>query len=402
MGTLDLADPASITDPAGYFAPWFEQGDVHWSEHHGAWVVIGHDVLSEAFRDAETLSADRITVLERVAADRPAAFATVVELLSGWMIFRDPPAHTRLRLPVRSAFTSRRVADLGPLVDEIVNEAIATMRAASVDGALDLTHHVSRPVPALVIGALLGVDPADRPLLQHWSDDLASIVFSLSPRATPPDAAIRAAQAFREFFGDLVVRAGHDDDSLIGRIAELDDTFAPDELVGMCTMLLFAGHETTTSLIQNQTALLLERPGLEAALRADDTLIETAVDEFLRVQGPARTMVRKVAVGHERGGHRLRAGDRVYLAIAAANHDPRVFDRADRIDLARAPNPHLSFGWGLHHCLGAALARREAASVLRSLLRTFPTLEPHGPIPPLHGATMGFHRGPVLLADTSA
>lgn len=400
MGTLDLADPASITDPAGYFAPWFERGDVHWSEHHRAWVVIGHEALSEAFRDAHTLSADRITVLDRVAADRPAAFATVVELLSGWMIFRDPPVHTRLRLPVRSAFTTRRVADLGPLVDEIVDDAIATMRAASVGGALDLTQHVSRPVPALVIGALLGVDPSDRPLLQHWSDDLASIVFSLSPRATPPDAAIRAAEAFQEFFGDLVVRAGHDD-SLIGRIAELDDTFAAEELVGMCTMLLFAGHETTTSLIQNQTALLLERPDLEAALRADDALIETAIDEFLRVQGPARTMVRKVTADHERSGRQLRAGDRVYLAIAAANHDPRVFDRAERIDLTRAPNPHMSFGWGLHHCLGAALARREAASVLRALLRTFPTLEPHGPIPPLRGATMGFHRGPVRLVDTS-
>ena len=266
---VDLDARQSIVDPSGYFGARFDAGDVQWSEAHRAWVVLGHDALSEAFRDAETLSADRVSVLERVAADRPAEFRVVVELLSGWMIFRDPPVHTRLRVPVRSAFTTRRVNDLRPLVDEIVADAFDAMTRAAIDGAADLTTHVARPVPALVIGALLDVEPDDRPRLQRWSDDLAAIVFSLSPAATPPEGVVHAATAFREFFAPLVERAaGSDDGSLIGRIAALGDTFDTTELIGMCTMLLFAGHETTTSLIQAIAATLLERPDLESRLRS--------------------------------------------------------------------------------------------------------------------------------------
>ncbi len=395
---IDLGSAASIADPAGYFRPWLLDGDVHWSDAQRGWAMVGHEAVAEAFRDDDTLSADRITVLERVAVDRPDEFRLVVDLLSGWMIFRDPPAHTRLRVPVRSAFTSRRAADLTAMVETIVEAAFDAMASGAVDGALDLTEHVARPVPALVIGALLGVDPGERPQLQQWSDDLATIVFSLSPHATPPAGAMRAAAAFRDFFGRQVDRARQSqDDSLVARIAALDDTFSADELVGMCTMLLFAGHETTTSLIQNMAATLLERPDLAERLRADDALVDTAVDEFLRVQGPARTMVRKVAVDHDRSGVTMRAGQNVFLSIAAANHDERIFDDPAAIELARDPNPHLSFGWGLHHCLGAPLARIEAAAVLRTLLRRHPKLRSVGSVPALTGATMGFHRGSVRL-----
>lgn len=400
---IDLGSAASIHDPAATFGSWIREGDVHWSEGHRGWAVLGHAAVAEAFRDAETLSADRVTVLERVAAERPAEFAMVVELLSSWMIFRDPPAHTRLRAPARAAFTTARVAEMTPLVESIVEDAFDAMDAAAADGALDFTHHVARPVPALVIGALLGVEAEARAQLQKWSDDLAPIVFSLSPRATPPDLVVQAADSFRAFFGPLVDRSrGVDDGSLIAHIAASSDTMEVHELVGMCTMLLFAGHETTTSLIQNMAATLLERPDLADLLRADESKIPGAVDEFLRVQGPARTMVRKVARDHERGGHHLRAGENVFLSIAAANHDPRVFDDPATFDVARVHNPHLGFGWGLHHCLGAPLARLEGAAVLRALVRRSPRLEPYGPVPPLRGSTMGFHRDTVRLRASAA
>lgn len=369
---------------------------MHWSDVHRGWVVLGHEAVAEAFRDGERLSAERVSTIERVASTRPEEFRSVVEILSSWMIFRDPPEHTRLRLPVRSAFTARRVADLGPLIDEIVDQAIDDMIAGAVDGAADLTDRLAKPVPALVIGALLGVEPADRPRLQAWSDDLAALVFSLDPRSTPSAALVAAADGFREFFGRLVQdRRG--DDSLIGRIAAADAGFDTPELVSMCTMLLFAGHETTTSLIQNAVATLLERPDLCSALRADPSLLPTAVEEVLRVQGPGRTMVRKVAVAHERGGHRLEPRQVVHLSIAAANHDGRMFARPEFLDITRDPNPHLSFGWGLHHCLGAPLARAEAVTVLSRLLDRFPDLRAAGPIPPLDGSTMGFARGRVSI-----
>ena len=396
--SIDLGCAASVSDPARYFAPWSEDGDVHWSDSQRGWAVVGHAAVAEAFRDSTTLSADRITTLERVAARRSAEFGAVVELLSGWMIFRDPPAHTRLRSPVGAAFTPRRVTDLVPTIDAIVDEAIDTMVASARDGAADLTEHVARPVPALVVGALLGVDPADRPRLQQWSDDLAAIVFSLSPSSTPVAGVVDAAESFRRFFGEMVRAAPErDPGSLVARIATLDTTFELAELVGMCTLLLFAGHETTTSLIQNMASLLLERPALAARLRAEPQTLGTAVDEVLRVQGPARTMVRKVAVDHVRGGRDLRRGDTVLLSIAAANHDRRVFAEPATLDITRDPNPHLGFGWGLHHCLGARLARTETVAVIGRLLERFPELRPATPVPPLTGGTMGFRRGTVSI-----
>jgi len=391
-GVLDLGSPAAIVDPAGAFAPWLAVGDVHRHARPKGWAVLGHAAVAEAFRDAERLSADRVVVLERVAAERGDELSLVVELLAGWMIFRDPPAHTRLRVPVRDAFTHRRVQGLAGLVEEVVEQAFDDLEG-SVDG--DLTATVAKPVPALVIGALLGLPPEERTLLQGWSDDLAAIVFSLDPRATVPGPVVRAARAFHGLFGRLV-----DDPppgGLVERIAEAVDGFSRTELVGMCTMLLFAGHETTTTMIQNATALLLERPELAEQLRAPEADLGRAVDELLRVQGPARTMARKARVDHERGGVVVRAGETVLLSIAAANHDGRVFDDPGRLDLARDPNPHLGFGWGLHHCLGAQLARLEMTTYLAVLLRRFPELRPRGPVPALAGSAMGAGRGPIRI-----
>jgi len=388
---IDLGTPAAIADPAGTFGPLLAAGEVHRHGRPRGWAVLGHAAVAEAFRDAELLSADRVSVLERVAARRGEELRLVVELLSGWMIFRDPPEHTRLRVPVRDAFTHRRVQGLAGLVEEVVERAFDDLEA-SPDG--DLTATVAKPVPALVIGALLGLPPAERPLLQAWSDDLAAIVFSLDPGATVPGPVVWAARAFHDLFGRLVDDPP-DDDGLVARIGRSVAGFSRTELVGMCTMLLFAGHETTTTLIQNATALLLERPELAEQLRSPDADLGLAVDELLRVQGPARTMVRKARVDHERAGVAMRAGDTVLLSIAAANHDPRVFAQPGRIDPARDPNPHLAFGWGLHHCLGAQLARLEAATFLRVLLRRIPELRPRGPVPPLVGGVLGAGRGPI-------
>ncbi|MFP5320446.1 MAG: cytochrome P450 [Acidimicrobiia bacterium] len=397
-GGIDLGCPASVVDPAGYFGPWLEAGDVHRSGAQRGWAVIGHAAVADVFRDAEGVSADRVTTLERVARSRPAAFGAVVEVLSSWMIFRDPPEHTRLRAPVRGAFTNRRVAALAPLVDEIADQAVDELLACADDGVADLTAHVARPVPALVIGALLGVEPEDRPRLQGWSDQLAAIVFSLTPSAPLPAGVVEAAEAFRAFFGELTASARPGDGSLVGDIIAIDPGFDRAELVSMATMLLFAGHETTTSLIQNLSATLLERPELERRVRHAPELHAPFVEEVLRTQGPARTMVRKALRPQELGGHEVAEGDVLYLSIAAANHDPRVFEEPATFDPAREPNHHLSFGWGLHHCLGARLARAETVAVLRRLLDRLPALRPAGDVPPLQGATMGFHRGPVRLA----
>ena len=396
MVDLDLEDPASIADPFRYFEQARARGPVQWSETHRAWLVIGHAEVAEAFRDSETLSADRVTALERVAAQRPAAFGQVVELLRGWMVFRDPPQHGRLRAPVRKAFTPRRVDDLTDLVAGVVAEVIGSLP----DDEVDVREHFAGPLPALVIAAVLGVDGEERHRFQQWSDDLATVVFSTTPSSLPPDAAVDATEQFAAFFGDLIAseRRNPTGSLLSHLIAEAGDELSALELVGACTLLLFAGHETTTSLLTNAVGLLLERPELLAWLRRHPEADQTAVEELLRVLGPTRTMFRKAIVDHERVGQRIRAGDTVGLAMCAANHDPAAFDHPERVDLLREPNPHLTFGWGLHHCVGAHLARLEARLGLRALLDRFDTIGPLGPVPPITGTVLGYARDPLVVS----
>jgi cytochrome P450 len=393
----DLACIESVRDPAGYFAGFRDRGQVQWSDAQQGWAVIGHAAVAGAFRDAAALSADRIGPLERIAAERPEGFGAVVDLLRGWMIFRDPPAHTRLREPVRAAFTPRRVTGLESVVASIVDEVLDTLAASG--GAVDLSVGFAQPIPALVIAALLGVEASERHRFQDWSHELAAIVFSTNAGSVDTDMTVHAAEEFTTFFGELVA---HERDAptggIITAIAQIEDSDLGDaELVGLCTLLLFAGHETTTTLLGNAIAILCQSPDMCEQLRGDPGLWPSAVEEFMRVQGPARTMVRKVAIDHEREGVQLRARDNVFLSIAAANHDPAVFAEPNVLDLARDPNPHLGFGWGLHHCLGASLARMEARIALARLVERFGRLEAAKAIPPLAGNLMGFGRRPLFV-----
>jgi len=391
VSALDLDSLESVQRPAAYFAAARARGgDVQWSDAQRGWVLLSHAENAAAFRDVERLSADRSDVFRRAAAARSPEFAEVAALLAGWMNFRDDPAHGRLREPVRAAFTPRRVGALEKDVREIVARAIDDFAGDEVE----LFEAFARPIPARVIAALLGAEQSDSARFQLWSDDLARIVFSLSPRTVDEAPLVAATREFAAFFGALVERerarpSGNLLDALVhSEVGSLDAL----ELVGACTLLLFGGHETTTSLIDQSLALCLERPELADELRAHPERWDSAIEELMRVLGPARAMARKVAVPHVRGGESLDAGDTVFLAIAAANHDPAVFPTPERVDLSRAPNPHLGFGWGPHFCLGAHLARLEARIALQTLLERFPGLRPAEPVPPVTGATMGFGR----------
>jgi cytochrome P450 len=392
---LDIGCEASIDDPAGYFARVREGGDVQWSDRHRAWVVLSHAGVAAGFRDHERLSSDRVDTFERAARGRSEAFHRAVEMLHAWLNFRDPPAHTRLREPLAAAFTPRAVSGLEARIRAIVAERLDALAAA--DGPVDLSAEFARPLPALVIAAVLGVEGEERERFQEWSDDIASLVFSLQPGQVDEQPVAHAAGEFIAFFERHIERERRaPGDSLLAYVVHSPiGELEPIELVGLCTLLLFGGHETTTTLLINTLGTLLERPDLREWLRDHPAADETAVDEFMRVGGPARTMPRKVRVDHEREGHLLRAGQNVFLCIAAANHDPAAFERPGGIDLLRDPNPQLGFGWGLHYCLGANLARLEARIALRMLLERFPRMESAGPVPPIRGGVMGFGRRPL-------
>jgi cytochrome P450 len=387
---VDLGCKASIADPAGYFARLREAGDVQWSDVHNGWAVLSHAEVEAGFRDSENLSADRSGTFRRAAEGRSEGFARATELLTGWMNFRDPPAHTRLREPVKSALTPRRVSALEADVTALVDGVLDGLAGRSVD----LMEEFCRPVPALVIAAILGVDPDERWRFQEWSDDLGKIVFSMTPGTVDEGPVSEATAGFVEFFSRLIDKERRDPSgSLLTAIVNSPiSDLSHLELVGACTLLLFGGHETTTMLLNNSLATLLMQPDLAAWLRERPGADGTAVEEFMRVMGPARTMPRKVARDHVRGGQGLRAGQNVFLSIASANHDPAVFAEPGRLDLTRDPNPQLGFGWGLHFCLGANLARLEARVALRRLLDRFPRMVLEGPISPAWGGIMGYGR----------
>lgn len=391
---IDLEDRRAVDHPAEFFAEARARGgDVQWSDVHRAWLVLSHAGVEAGFRDADRLSSDKMAAFERVAATRSPQFHQVVELLSGWMNFRDDPVHHRLREPVRGAFTPRRVESLEDQVQAITNDVIDAFPA----GEVDLVRDFARIIPALVIAAILGVEGEERHRFQAWSDELAHLVFSMNPGTVDERPIIEATEEFTSFFGRHIERERRSPSgSLLSTIVQDSSSdLTALELVGACTLLLFGGHETTTTLLSNALALLMERPDLQEWLRRHPEADRTAIEEFLRIGGPARALPRKVAITHERGGCILREGQNVYLCVAAANYDPDVFENPAEVNFLRDPNPHMAFAWGPHYCLGANLARLEARVAIRTLLSRYRQVEPAGPIPAVRASAMGFGRRPL-------
>ena len=291
------------------------------------------------------------------------------------MVFHDPPVHETLREPVGRAFTPRRIEALLPRISAIVDSHLDRVARASEP---EIVRDLALPLPAIVIAELLGVPAEDRDRFQAWSRQLAGVVFGAVERGARDAAAAAGAAEFTRYFRALVrERAQQPGDDLVSALVPAPGArrgLDEDLLVGACSMLLFAGHETTTTLIANGVALLLEHPEQIERLRADPGLVETATEEILRFRGPARAMIRYVGEPHERGGHTLEPGQRVCLALAGANHDPTVFPAPERFDVGRTPNPHLGFGHGRHFCLGAHLARAEARIAVGALVERFPRL----------------------------
>jgi cytochrome P450 len=282
-----------------------------------------------------------------------------------------------------------RLERLTPAVERTADELLDVMADA---GHGELQSRFTRPLPALVIADLLGVPRADRAEFQTWSDQLAHVVFAAEVGGGAVHDVISAATRFTEYFDALIEeRRRRPGDDVISALLATSAGGGPpaDELVGACTLLLFAGHETTAGLLANATCLLFEHDDARAALLADPSLWPTAVDECMRFAGPAKVMVRKSTVAREWLGASVDVGDTVFLGILAADRDPAVFARPDVFDIRRDPNPHFGFGWGLHHCLGASLARLETRIAFRRMFERFPRLRPAADGPVWGGGVLG-------------
>ena len=380
---FDPRDPGFIADPFPELARLRREDPVHWSERLQGWVMTGYDDIRMSLRDAR-FSSDRMRpFFEHLTPEARAKLAPLENNIALWAVFMDPPSHTRLRGLMSRAFTSRAIEGLRARISGIVE---ALLEAMAAKGEVDLIRDFAYPLPAQVIAEMLGVPPADVDLLKNWSDQLNGFVFSA--RLTPDKYAIATAgiaemsDYFQRFVTERRNRPG--DDVASGLIAASDsgDLLSPDELVAACVLLLFAGHETTTQLLGNGFLALMRHPVEMAKLRdGDAALVTSAVEEMLRWDGPSLAQVRIMAEDVEVGGRILRRGHRVFQMLAAANRDPAHCPDPDRFDVTRTDNRHLTFGFGIHFCLGAPLARLEGQIAFPALLRRFRRFEPVGPAP---------------------
>lgn len=367
----DLADPALAADPYPLLARLRGSGPVHRSRGDGPWLAVTHAACDEVLRHRG---------MGRIWRDRePVEEFRSFNLLHRTSILEnEPPTHTRLRRLVAGAFGRGHVERMRPEVTEVAAGLVAGLvERAAAAGSADLVTLVAEPLPVEVIARLLGVPPADRPLLRPWSNAIVKM-YEYGTDAPARAAAEDASREFVAYLRDLVAarRLAPGDDLVSDLVAASDegDRLTPDEVVGTCVLLLMAGHEATANVVANGTAALLDHPDQWRAVVADPDLVVPAVEEMVRFDTPLqlfeRTAVRDVVVA----GTPVAAGERVAALLGAANRDPAVFADPDRFDVTRRPGAHLGFGAGIHFCLGAPLARLEVQAVLGELRSRTPGL----------------------------
>lgn len=372
----DLLSPAAIEDPYAVFGALREEDPVHWNEGQRSWVLTRYEDVAAAFTDAR-LSSNRVQAVydSKLSPAERESRAPTFRILADWMVFLDPPAHTRMRNLVKRAFTPRAVTALEPRIERIVDQVLDLPDS----GKVDVVHDIAYPIPALVVAEMLGVPAEDRELFRAWSKDISTVIFQAQRSEQDRLRSQRGLVALAEFLRELVrAYRRRPADNLITSLIEArarDGTLSEDEIVSTCVLLLFAGHETTTNLIANGFLALLRNPEQADALRAEPALAEAAVDEVNRYDGPAKLVVRRCAEPIELRGRTIEPESKVLLVQCSADRDPRRFERPDEFDLRRADNRNVGFGFGIHYCLGAPLARLEARLALPRMLERLPRAE---------------------------
>ena len=371
---IDMRDPAFRHDPHPLLRALRERGRVE-RDVVGIWLVPGHADCSAGLRD-QHLSRE-VSRMPGYAQLRPfIADSTLERTTERWMLFNDPPTHTRLRRLVQGAFKPSVVQALRARIAAITDELLATL---PLQGSFDLMPTLAQQLPVRVICDILGLPPEDFGQTKQWSDTLALIVepvFRRSERIAADQAAVEMVAYLREHLRRH--RASGEQGDVLGQLITAHDAgeqaLSEDELLGNLILLFIAGHETTTNLIGNGLLTLLRHPGELARLRAQPALMPSAVDEMLRFEPSVGMVSRHTVEPYAVGDTVIPPGQVVFFMHAAANRDPAVFAEPERFDIGRSPNPHLTFGAGIHYCLGAPLARIEAEEAFSRLLQRNPAL----------------------------
>ena len=377
----DRLDPEIIANPYPSYHELLARDPVHWSEERQGWFLTRYADVLEALRDRR-LSSDRISAYASIIPEpMQETMAPILGIFSNMMLLSDPPSHTRLRSLANKAFTPRVVENMRTHIQAIVDRSLDDVESG---GRMDVIGDLAYPLPATLICEMLGVPPEDRDQFKKWSDDLAAFLGDIRRAAQHVDVAQRSALDMIDYLRGIIreCRQNPRDDLISALVAAEDegDVFSEEELFSMFVLLQIGGHETTTNLIGNGLLALLQSPEQMEKLRADPSLIETAVEEFLRYHSPVQTTMRIPLEDLEIGGRRISQGQPTYLFIAAANRDPSQFREPDRLDITRQENRHLAFAFGPHFCLGAALARLEGQIAISTVLRRMDQLRLEPPL----------------------
>lgn len=391
------ATPAFQSDPYPTYERLRREEPFYWDEPNGRWMLTRYADVMTVLR-SPVASAHRAPANQRFV---PAAFRPLVAFQSSTMLSSDDPKHHRLRMLVSKAFTARAIEAMAPKIQSRVD---AIIDAALDRGRMDVMTDLAGPLPVAVIAEMLGVPLEDHDKFKKWSDTLA---LALSGAGNLKVSEYRRlAQAYQELSdylaGIVAQRRVEPKDDLLTALAQAEesgDRLTEGELYANAALLLAAGHETTTNLIGNGTLALLRNPDQWARLKADPSLADTAVDEFLRYDSPVQFTARLLKDDLMIGGRQFRSGDLMLLSLGAANRDPEQFTDPERLNIERTENKHLAFGLGSHFCLGAQLARLEGRIVFETLARRLPGLRLDGSEPEfkLHPTLRGLKSLPVAF-----
>ena len=373
--------PEVMPDPYKFYRYYREYDPVHWGFSSnpnlpGAWYIFRYqDVMklleSPKFgREASKVRDDG------EGAPVPKAYRGFSSMVSNWMVFRDPPTHTRLRTIVNKVFSPKMVENIRPAIIGITD---CLLDRVHLQGEMDLVDDFAFPLPVMVIADMLGVDPKDRPVFRKWALALQNASASrLKPSPEIYEQAETATQGFIDYFKQEIakrhVEPGKDLITALVKARDEGNKLSDEEVLATCIHLLTAGHETTINLITKGILALLGQPKALKLLRSHPELMSSAVEELIRYDGPVQMVSRWAYEDVEIGGKLIRRGDSVGLMIGSANRDSERFENPDELNFQRQEIKHCGFGSGIHFCLGSALARAETTIALNTLLNRLPDL----------------------------
>ncbi len=369
-------DPGFVADPYPAYAELRAAGRIHYDQRSDHWLVPHHADVGALLRDRRfgRTYLHVATHQEMGRPPEPDYLGPFWYLIRNGMLDREPPDHTRLRRLVAKAFTPRMVERQRQGIQAVVDRLVGRIAAA---GGGDLVADLAEPLSVTVVADLLGVPEADRPLLRPWSAQICGM-YEVDPSEEAGRVASRAATEFSDYLRVLSrerrARPADDLVSALTMVVDGGDQLTEDELIGTCVLLLNAGHEATVNATGIGWWQLFRHPDQLARLRREPGLLPRAVDELLRFDTPLQMFERWVLEDAEICGVPVPKGAELGLLFGSANRDPAVFDHPDRLDVAREPNPHLTFGAGTHYCIGAPLGRLELELSFATLLRRLPTL----------------------------